>query len=496
MTKMLLTGIQRQNEDRLKIGSDLFDSSMLHEKHLFAKKETLLGYELEYIVDLTDGVITLTAMGSDKDDDDYNALLRALNRRIDSNVTRTLDLTVNLNPGCTKDSSNAIISTIRSRNNAYVCCELHPGAVEVYRITAIKNIHRLALDGICNRDALRDNFGKDGWMSNLEQLEKAYDGNYFISNLRLVPTQRINSPQGVYYKFALYHVGDPIDYSEVVDGVRIAAHYRPRHRFYLYATDAMITSTEYAARYISRIISPSWVNKQDEVPMGYTAYLDTVNNRHHEYHKNVIEAFSSPKSMELLEIRGLVDGAVQTVLVSGFYAIAAQYTNAHSTQRILEDYAALRQYVQRTDCNEPPEPTYELLYNKLIVSTLLAILSNNMLIIANKKFYRRLRHLGLILNERELDSNANRVHIWRLLAQYRPDLTFGEVAIVAETTIDDPIATLTLEKFKMLTWSTLTRIGNVLRLECILRPQEYRKVIETFRFSNIDIKEQYACQLN
>lgn len=457
--------------------------------------QPVLGYELQYLVELKDDVLTIKGMGKENSEEEIESLQRTIAKRVASSKAIAAGIGTDLEPGCTSDPNNSIIATIRSRNNAYVCCELHPGAIEVYRVTSVKNINRLALDGICNRDALRANFGKDGWMSHIEELEKYYGNNFTISNLRLVPTERFESPQGVYYKYAMYHVGDPLDYSSVVDGVRIAAYFQPRLPYYLYATKAILTSHDAAARYISRLVTPTWFRKGPKTLPGYSAYSSDFGDENSGFHKEVLAAFSDPASMHIVEMRGMADGAVQTVMVSGFYNYAARFSYAQSAEGILSDYAAIRKMVQSVNADKPCEkPTYELMFNRLVITTLFAILSNNMLIIANARFYRRLKHLGLIVNCNELISNENRIHIWRLLAEYRPDLTNGETYLRLAADKNDPIATLVMLDFKDLPWSRLTNDESVHQLECMVDAETWRVIEPKFRVTNVKVMEkQHVC---
>lgn len=238
------------------------------------------------------------------------------------------------------------------------------------------------------------------------------------SNLVLVPVRKFKDPTGDYWEYKLHYTGDNINLTERIDGTIVGRGFS-KFDVSIFGNIDSLCETD-MARFKHDL------GTEGSIVTGGLEAEENALNEQHKFVKRISfslrdvslnnEINSKPlhlKGSYFKEIKDLVDGKLYKTTIATY----AQWHSCLREDEVLSDYVAFKRFLRLPENKVPnPDTNLDILNNKLVASTLARILHGLPLIIANRRFYRQLKHLGLIQNySREMHTFENKFYIWKLL---------------------------------------------------------------------------------
>lgn len=359
--------------------------------------------------------------------------------------------------------------------------------------TAFKGIGRLNYHKFTCPESFERNMQLEGIALTYDRTIKEITDLDNAQNIRIIPVKRYVTPDGHYFKYKLYYIGDPLDYSTVEGGVHIASHFHSRHKCEIFgnlygSTNANIIET------LAELTSSLADNRDGKI--NHFKRYGSFNRPRTETENKALETDQMLGYIDVTVLRGLVDDVVQTMTVNRMFVKLGKLGGVGDPIDLLRHYRDFKQYLQLDRIQLPnPEIDISIILNPLVNATLRNILAKISLIVASRKFYRGLQHLGLIANYKNVNSDENRMHVWRVLRQYTPNAIHGDELLSLRTSYSNAAGSLYIAEMWNVGMQRLERTKDGLALDIVLGAADAQAVRYAADKLNIECKvEAPLCQ--
>lgn len=386
-----------------------------------------------------------------------------------------------------RGGSMTTVADVCNRSNASYTAVNEGNIIKIFKIGDNKLANKLAV--FTHENSFLKNYEKDGILANLNRTLHEIIGVNNVHNCRLVPVRFIKDPSGDYWEYKIYYHGDPLEFNSVKNGVRYAEHFFSRHKVSIYGNIAIFKNGIHGETSDTLLsLLSELINNQS-----YTSAIANLNKAFSSYRAllpgykeiNIARADSvmSPDAkLKVYRSTDLINGVVRTCTIAGTYA------SPFESGGIIKDMVKFKELLKLPkNCVPNPPLDLDILEIPLVRKTIWNILNRVCLVVTDARFYRRLKHLGIILNDRNLNSVANFFHLWKLCKVHIPEFVERTDIIKFKTSTKNIAGKVLMATIQSEQYNLFTETKDELCIEVITG----KLLINSYRL----MAKQYNCEL-